>query len=125
MKISKKDLKIEFMRGQGPGGQHKNKTDSACRITHIPTGISAYADERSQVHSKRLAMNELTRRIRDRKKEQVAADKKELRDHKVRNPERAIRTYDFKAGLVYDHRTGKKASLKDVLHKGKLDLLRE
>jgi peptide chain release factor 1 len=125
MKISKKDLKVEYMRGQGPGGQHKNKTDSACRLTHLPTGEQAYADERSQKHSYRLAMSELTKRLRDRRKQQIAAEKKARRDHKVKNPERAIRTYDFKAGLVYDHRSGKTATVKDILKKGKLDLLRE
>lgn len=124
MKIPKADLKYEFMRGQGPGGQHKNKTDSACRITHIPTGISAYADERSQTHSKKLAMSELVKRISNIKKEQKAADKKQRRDDKVKNPERAIRTYNFKSGLVHDHQSGKTASLKDVLQKGKIDLLR-
>lgn len=125
MKIPKNDLKVEYMRGTGPGGQHRNKTDSACRITHIPTGISAYADERSQKNSRRLAMNELVKRLRDIQKEKKAAEKKERRDHKVKNPERAIRTYDYKAGLVYDHRTGKSATIKDILKKGKLELLRD
>ena len=124
MKIPKKDLKIEYMRGQGPGGQHRNKTDSACRITHIPSGISAYADERSQHHSRKCAMKELVSRLQNLAAEQQASAKKERRDSKVKNPERAIRTYDFKSGVVTDHRTGKKASIKNILQKGKLDLLR-
>lgn len=123
MKIPKSDLRTEFMRGTGPGGQHRNKTDSACRITHLPTGISAYADERSQSHSRRAAMSELTRRLRDRANEERAAQKKARRDEAIW-PSRAIRTYDFGRGLVTDHRTGKTASVKDVLGKGKIGLLR-
>lgn len=125
MDITKKDLRIEYTRGTGPGGQRKNKVETACRITHIPTGTTAYADERSQKHSYRLAMNELTKRLRDAIEAEKASVKKERRDHKVKNPERAIRTYDYKAGLVYDHRTGKNATIKDILKKGKLELLRE
>jgi peptide chain release factor 1 len=124
MNINKKDLKIEYMRGQGPGGQHKNKTDSACRITHIPTGISAYADTRNQHHSKRTAMRELERRLIDRKKEALAKDKKAKRDYAIHNTER-IRTYDFSRGVVTDHRTGKVASLKNILEKGRLDLFHD
>jgi len=122
--IPKKDLKIEFMRGQGPGGQHRNKTDSACRITHIPTGVSAYCDERSQPTSKRNAMKELKRRLVSRKSERMAEEKKKLRDHAIHNT-KTIRTYDFKKQLVTDHRTGKTARLKEVLDKGRIDLLRE
>lgn len=55
MKFNKSDCKVETMRGTGPGGQHRNKTDSAVRITHLPTGVSAYCDERSQAVSKRKA----------------------------------------------------------------------
>lgn len=121
--MKKKDLKIEYMRGTGPGGQHRNKTDSACRITHIPTGISAYADERSQHHSRKKAMAELEQRIRQAKLDKQAEAKKTRRDHAIHNTER-IRTYDFSRGVVTDHRTGKTASLKNILEKGRLDLLR-
>ena len=123
MKINKKDLNVETMRGTGPGGQHRNRTDSACRITHIPTGISAYADERSQAHSRRSAMKDLENKLREITEKRAAVSKKERRDNKVKNPERAIRTYDYKKGLVYDHRTNLSASIKDVLFKGKIDLL--
>ena len=121
--MKKTDLKIEYMRGTGPGGQHRNKTDSACRITHISTGISAYADERSQHHSRKKAMAELEQRLKDVKAEKLAKDKKATRDYAIHNTKR-IRTYDFKSGIVTDHRTGKKASIKDVLEKGRIDLLR-
>jgi len=120
--IPKKDLKIEFMRGRGPGGQHRNKTDSACRITHIPTGTSAYCDERKQGTSKRNAMKELENKLANLKSEKVAEKKKEARDYAIHNT-KTIRTYDFKKQTVIDHRTGKTARLKEVLFKGRIDLL--
>lgn len=122
MELRKEDCRVETMRGTGNGGQHRNKTDSACRITHIPTGLSAYADERSQKHSKRLAWAELERRLQGLEDERRAADKKARRDHAIHNTE-IVRTYDFKANRVKDHRTKKAASIKDVLVKGKIELV--
>ncbi|MEO1527065.1 MAG: peptide chain release factor-like protein [Planctomycetota bacterium] len=124
MDLKKSDLKIETMRGTGPGGQHRNKTDSAVRITHLPTGISAYADERSQSVSKRKAMAELERRLTERKAKRSASRRKQVRDEKVKNPTGAIRTYNFCRGVVKDHRTGKTASVKEVVGKGRIELLR-
>ena len=72
MKIEKKDLKIETMRGKGEGGQHKNVTDSCVRITHIPTGIVVMKDGRNQHHNKRIAMRELRKRLQDRKQQELA-----------------------------------------------------
>lgn len=120
--MNSSDLRFEYMRGTGPGGQHRNKTDSACRVTHIPTGISAYADERSQHTSKRKALQELKSRLRSIQQEKKAAEKKARRDHAIHNTER-IRTYDLGRGVVTDHRTGKTASVKNVLEKGKIDLI--
>lgn len=124
MNINKKDLKIETMRGTGPGGQHKNKTDSAVRITHIPTGINSYADERSQKHSKRKAIKDLKKKIQNRLKEVNAKNKKSRRD-KIIKPGACpiIRTYNYSKGIVIDHKTNKVASLKSILFKGKLDKL--
>lgn len=121
--MHKKDLKIEYMKGTGPGGQNKNKLQTACRITHLPTGISAYADERKRKTSYKKAMKVIEQRLKDAVAEEEAARKKSRRDHVIHNTER-IRTYDYSRGVVTDHRTGKKASLKDVLGKGKIDLLR-
>ena len=117
------DLKIEFMRGRGPGGQHRNKTDSACRITHLPSGIQAYADERSQAHSRKRAMHELELRIEDAKALKAAADRKKRRDEKIK-PKKHVRTYNYSRQTVKDHRTGKTASIRDVMEKGRIDLLR-
>lgn len=123
MKIPKKDLKIETMRGQGKGGQHKNKTDSMVRVTHIPTGISASIDGRDQHQNKKKAIKLLEKRLIEAKKDKIAQEKKEHRDYKIHNTKR-IRTYDYSKGLVKDHRTGKTATIKDVVEKGKLDLLK-
>lgn len=121
--IPKTDLRIETMRGTGPGGQRRNKVETAVRITHIPTGVTAYADERSQQHSRKVAMQELEQRLKNIKQEKKAAEKKARRDYNIHNME-TIRTYNYDRGLVKDHRNGKTASVKDVLVKGKIDLLR-
>ena len=77
MQMKPNDLKVKFMRAGGPGGQHANKTDSAVRITHIPTGISAVAkEERSQHQNKKLCMTRLILKIdAEYAKEQQSADK--------------------------------------------------
>lgn len=123
MSIPKTDLKIEYMRGSGPGGQHRNKTESACRVTHVPSGISAYADERQQKTSLRKAMKELESRIAEAKSDVKAQEKKARRDKAIQ-PKKYIRTYDFKRGVVKDHRTGKEAPVKEVMGKGRIDLLK-
>lgn len=118
-----KIFKYEYMRGTGPGGQHKNKTNSACRITHVPTGTSSYADERCQRHSKKKAMKFLIDKLKKIKKQELANKKKARRD-KVIHERDIIRTYNYDRGTVKDHRTGKIASIKDVLDKGKIGLLK-
>lgn len=117
------ELKIEWYKGQGPGGQHKNKVANACRVTHIPTGTVATADGRSRVQNKRKAMENLHLKIAARIAEQRAAVKKARRDKKIHD-HTIIRTYDFKRGMVKDHRTGIEAPLHKVLVKGMIDLLR-
>jgi peptide chain release factor 1 len=123
MNIPKQDISFEYTKGKGPGGQHRNKTCSAVRATHIPTGITAYVDGRDQYKNKRKAIKMLGQRVRQAKHDARAAEKKARRDHKIHNTE-TVRTYDYSRGEVKDHRTGKKASLKNILDKGKLDLLR-
>jgi peptide chain release factor 1 len=118
-----KDISFEYTKGKGPGGQHRNKTCSAVRATHIPTGITAYVDGRDQHKNKRAAIKELEKRVKQAKHDARAAEKKAHRDHAIHNTE-TIRTYDFSRGEVKDHRTGKRASLKNILDKGKIDLLR-
>ena len=118
------DLQIEFIKGNKHcGGQHRNSTNSACRITHLPTGISAFCDDRNQHTSKKKARTVLERRLKDAEAEEKAKDKKAHRDWKIHNME-TVRTYHYVRGVVKDHRTGKTASLKEVLEKGNLDLLK-
>ena len=123
MEIPKKDLKIEFLRGKGPGGQHKNKTDSMVRVTHKPTGVVVTVDGRCQHSNRRKAMKELVARLRQRKADRLKAAKKACRDWAIHNTP-TIRTYNYKSGVVRDHRTKKTAPLKEVMDKGNLELLR-
>jgi len=122
--INKKDVKLEFTKGKGPGGQHKNKVETMVRATHLPTGIVATADGRHRGRNIKSAMAELERRVRDSKQQQQAAQKKARRDAKIHD-HTVIRTYDFSRGVVKDHRTKKTASLKQILRKGKLGLLHD
>ena len=121
--LDKRDLKIQFTKGKGPGGQHRNKTSSMVRATHKPTGIVVTVDGRDQHKNKVLALKELERRIIESKRAEQARQKKALRDAKIKD-KTTIRTYDFGRGVVKDHRSGKTASVKDVLGKGRIDLLR-
>ena len=114
---------FRYTKGQGPGGQHRNKTSSCVIAKHEPTGIEVKIDGRDQHKNKRKAIRELDQAVTAWYDEQKAAEKKAKRDYAIHNETR-IRTYDFSSGVVTDHRTGKRASLKDVLGKGKLEKLR-
>ena len=117
--INKKDLKIEWYRGQGKGGQHRNKTENACRLTHIPTSIQANADCRKRTESYREALNNLNEKVASHFETELSRKKKVKRDNAIRNS-KIIRTYNFKRQEVKDHRTGKVVPLKRVLD-GDLD----
>jgi len=122
-KLNRADVKFDTMRGSGPGGQHRNRTDSCVRATHKPTGISVTIDGRSQGKNKALALKELQKRLDERENDAKEQAKKATRDKRIKE-ERVIKTYSFVRGVVTDHRTGKVASLKDVLTKGKIEKLR-
>lgn len=115
--VRKSDLKIDFFRAGGPGGQNQNKRDSACRITHIPTGLSAESREhKEQLKNKEEAFRKLAKKLVPLMKAAVS-NKVEVE----RITER-IRTYHAVRGEVKDHRTGKTYSFDKVLD-GDLDPL--
>jgi peptide chain release factor 1 len=124
MSISKNEIRIEYTKGSGPGGQNRQKNETACTITHLETGLKAYCcNERSRSANYKKAMKELEQRLKALKEEVKAKDKKQRRERAIRET-KTIRTYDYSRGVVTDHRTGKSASIKDILQKGKLDKLR-
>lgn len=101
------DLKIETMRASGAGGQHVNTTESAVRITHIPTGITAaIQDERSQHKNKAKALKLITARVRDKLREDEARQRGDARNSLMGGGDRSerIRTYNYPQDRVTDHR---------------------
>jgi peptide chain release factor 1 len=121
--IPDSEIKVEYFKGSGPGGRHRNSTNSCVRMTHIPTGITVTIDGRKQHSNYHKARKELELRISAVAASIRGQKKKARRDEAIKNT-KTVRTYDFQRGTVKDHRTGKQASIKDVLDKGKIDLLR-
>lgn len=118
------DITFRYTRGQGPGGQRKNKVETCVIATHGPTGLEIRVDGRSRHQNRRKAIKLLMKRVRDLADAKIAKQRKARRDYAIKNEER-IRTYDYSRNLVTDHRTGKTASIKDILEKGKLEKLLE
>jgi peptide chain release factor 1 len=122
--IDDSDLKIDVYRSSGPGGQSVNTTDSAVRITHVPTGIVvAMQDERSQLQNRDKAMRVLRARIYEAERERQAAEQAAARSAQVGTGARAekIRTYNFPENRVTDHRIKLTTHRLDQVLQGDLD----
>ena len=118
------DLKIDVYRSSGPGGQSVNTTDSAVRITHLPTGVVVSCqNEKSQLQNKESALRVLKARLRQMEIERKEAEASAARKSQVRTVDRSerIRTYNFPENRIADHRTGYKSYNLDAVIDGDLD----
>ena len=123
LQIDPADLRIDVFRSSGPGGQSVNTTDSAVRITHLPTGIVvSMQNEKSQLQNKEAAMRVLRARLLAERAAAAAAEEADARRSQVRTVDRSerIRTYNFPENRIADHRTGYKAYNLDSVLDGDL-----
>ncbi len=123
VQIDDNDLRIDVYRSSGPGGQSVNTTDSAVRITHVPTGVVASCqNEKSQLQNKEQAMRILRARILAAAQEAADAEASEARRSQIRTVDRSerIRTYNYPENRISDHRTGYKSYNLDQVLNGEL-----
>ncbi len=124
IEIHENDLRIDVYRSSGPGGQSVNTTDSAVRITHLPTGVVASCqNEKSQLQNKESAMRILRARLLEAAQTAADSEASDARKSQVRTVDRSerIRTYNFPENRISDHRTGFKAYNLDHVMNGALD----
>ena len=124
IEINSGDLRVDTFRASGSGGQHVNKTDSAIRLTHLPTGtVVECQDERSQHKNRARAMSLLKARIMSAEQEKMAAEQAESRRSQVGSGDRSerIRTYNYPQGRVTDHRINLTLYKLDEVMQGGLD----
>jgi peptide chain release factor 1 len=124
VEISQNEIRVDVFRSSGPGGQSVNTTDSAVRITHIPTGIVvSMQNEKSQLQNREAAMRVLRARILAAQQEAIEAEQSAARKSQVRTVDRSerIRTYNFPENRIADHRTGYKSYNLDQVMDGALE----
>ena len=125
IEIRNEDIRIDTMRASGAGGQHVNTTDSAVRITHLPTGIMVVQAEKSQHQNRARAMQILRARLYDMERQKAELERSESRRSQVGSGDRSerIRTYNFPQGRVTDHRINLTLYKLDRVMMGELDEL--
>jgi peptide chain release factor 1 len=126
--IDRNDVKRDVYRSSGPGGQSVNTTDSAVRLTHLPTGIVvSMQDEKSQLQNFERAMRVLRARIYERARAERAAEMSEARRSQLGSGDRSekVRTYNYPQNRVTDHRVGITVPLREQVLEGRLDALTE
>ena len=123
IEINANDIRIDTMRSSGAGGQHVNTTDSAVRITHIPTGIVVTSSEKSQHRNREIAMNVLRARLYDAERQKLHDARSSERKSQVGSGDRSerIRTYNFPQGRMTDHRINLTLYKLDAVMNGDLD----
>lgn len=124
IKIDTKDLRIDTYRSQGAGGQHVNTTDSAVRVTHIPTGlVTQCQDNKSQHKNKDQAMKMMRAKLYDHERQQLDAERAENRKSQVGSGDRSerIRTYNYPQGRISDHRINLTLYRLEEIMQGDLD----
>ena len=123
IEINANDLRIDTMRSSGAGGQHVNTTDSAVRITHIPTGVVVTSSEKSQHQNRAIAMQVLKTRLFDMQRQAADAERAADRKSQVGSGDRSerIRTYNFPQGRMTDHRINLTLYKLDQIMQGDLD----
>ncbi|WP_299419549.1 peptide chain release factor 1 [uncultured Shimia sp.] len=123
VKIDAGDIRIDTMRASGSGGQHVNTTDSAVRITHLPTGIIVVSSEKSQHRNREIAMQVLKTRLFDLERQRIDDERAADRAGQVGSGDRSerIRTYNFPQGRMSDHRINLTLYKLDQIMQGDLD----
>ena len=123
IKIEPNDIRIDTYRSSGAGGQHVNTTDSAVRITHLPTGLVVTSSEKSQHRNREIAMQVLRARLYDQERSRVDGERSADRASQVGSGDRSerIRTYNFPQGRMTDHRINRTLYKLDAIMGGDLD----
>ena len=123
IQIATTDIRIDTYRSSGAGGQHVNTTDSAVRITHIPSGIVVTSSEKSQHRNREIAMQVLKTRLYDAERQRIDTERSDSRSAQVGSGDRSerIRTYNFPQGRMTDHRINLTLYKLDAVMQGDLD----